>query len=257
MPQISDKAIVERIQFLKGSGDTAGLSNLLRELNGVLALPWDAYKLLLSEVEANEQRLLHLVPKELKEIAEGEGVQFSAHPPFYRVGCAKLMRNEKKAVQWEISALDNIVVETVRASSAREVMERVLTRIKEIEDVLKRAPALAKELKTTYLLLQEVGVGTERIAPNLLMVLMATKGIRKALSNGEAAQAPQMISRAAFGYLLAKLSKEPSNGLQIELKPATQLETSTPHTFLSVPASSLNPREIDESRLVAAIKVLT
>lgn len=257
MLQTSPRLIAEQIQSLKSSGNTTELSTLLRELNNVLSLSWDVYAPIISEAEANEQRLANQTPKELKEVADGEGVQFSAHPPFYRAGCIKLKRKEKRFDQWELSALDNVVVETIQASSGRMVMERVLVRIKEIEATLQRAQAYAKELKTAYSLLQESSAGLEKVSPNLLMVLTATKNLRKILISGDASEAPQKLSRAAFGYLLAKLNKEAvDNGLQIELKPATQLETSKPQAFLSVPIGSLNPRELSEARSIAAVKVI-
>jgi len=250
--QPSIKVVAERIQQLKQSGNATELSNLLHTLNQSLGLSAETFAPVIAEAEANAQRAFNQLPKEIKDAAEVERIEFSAHPPFFRLGCFKLKRKEKKRNQWDLSALDNVIVQTVQAESGREIVVHVLNRIKEIEAVVVRASTYAKELRGGYELLQEAVGSSERVSPNLLMIVMSAKSLRRALTLGDVELA-QPLSRVAFGYLLATIQK--SNETQLEFKPATQLETAKQHAFLSVPIGSLNPRELCESRPVANIKV--
>jgi hypothetical protein len=255
MSQSLSRPFGEFILDLKRRGDVGELKKALDGLNEVLALPSETYTPLLEEAEANRQQSFVQLPKELRDAAAAEGLEFKASPPFYRVGCFTLKQTGKKPDYWDLTALDNVVVRSVQAHSGQELVKFVLEHITGIEAVLKQTKLLVKDLRATYTLLADALVNTDRMPPNLLLMLMNTKNARRGLSTGDL-ELTRPLSRAAFGYALAKLQKDPeASGLSLELKPATQLETAKAHTYVSVPVGSLDPRTICDSRPIASLRI--
>lgn len=254
MPQVN-KPPAELLLDLVQRGNVSELKRILDNLNQVLTLSEESYAPLLAEAKTKQQQIAARFPKELRDAANAAGFEFRASPPYYRVGCFTLRQNDKKSNQWELSALDNVVVASVQAFSGEELVKLTLEHVAGIEAALKQTKQLSKDLKTNYGLLVDTLVNTDHIPPNLLLALMNLKGARSSLVLGRL-EPGRLVSRTAFGYVLARIQKDPGeSALGIELKPATQLETAKPYTYVSVPVGSLDPRTLCEARPVASLRI--
>ncbi len=240
VPQ-ANKPPSEIILDPKERGDVGELKRVLDSIGQALALPEESYAPLLAEARNNQKQAAPRFPKELRDAAEASSLEFRASPPYYRVGCFTLRQNDKKPDLWDLSALDNVVVASVQAFRGEELVKPVLEHITAVEAALKQAKPLGKDLKANYGLLADTLANTDHVPPNLLLALMNIRGARGSLVEG-GLEPGRPLSRAAFGYVLAKIQKDPeTSALGLELKPATQLETAKPHTYVSVPVGSLDP----------------
>jgi hypothetical protein len=263
-----------RQEPLKRFTDAAkALSDSLRELKEEAHLPSyeRAMSSLQTELGLSEASLLPILEaartelksvkasfgQQLRDLARDAGYDFEYHPPNIAIGCVRLREKEKDAA-WELSVLDDVVVEVVQTGNARTLFRRAANAITDIEKKLATTKGFLEDLQAAYDLVRASVGAVEYVSPNLLM-LLCTYGRtqRKQLISATAAP-PAPLSRAQMGYLIRSVlhpSGSSGNAPQIALQPATAHVAKDPHRFITVPTDVDPRRTIDNQPRVGGILI--
>lgn len=262
-PKKQASLAVEQLGFalneLIDQGNLSGVEKVVADLSSTIGLEETAVAPLLHRAREEAGRRPVGFDPELRAAAQKEGCAFESKHPYLLFGCITL--HEKKPGEWTLSILDGVQVETIRSRRANVVAEHCIAQIVRIEDVLGRANALTEDILTAWDVLRGSAPGHDSISANLLMVLASHgRGLKNVLVSADAGERRSPLSRAQFGYLLARISRGADNGLpsgiKIRFSGADQARTKNPANYIAIPEND-DPRRTTGRRLVSTITIST
>jgi hypothetical protein len=253
--QDATRALTMALQQIHEQGDLARLKRAYRTLEKELGLQVDVFAPTLAKVEQDLKSARERLGTELRRLAREANCDFKYEPPHITFGCVTL--REKSFGTWELSMLDDVVLETIHTTSASRLADRSIAHIEEVEVALTKTDAFLEAIQLAYDLARLSAPESTRFSPNLLMLLASFgKSLTKQLVSRDKLEA-RPLSRVQFGFLLEQVRRlrHESDALGV---PALRFEgavvqiTGEPHRYLAIP-SGTDPRRALPSRLVASI----